>query len=115
MLPPSRVRDFDPIYRPREGAAAPRDARVQRPHVPPRVGVQLAAATVGKSVVRSASHFSGSLVDRANKGIRTRESPRWAAGLWVHLDLVVAQQSISLLSLSIVSFVFLFFYFLIRK
>ena len=93
--------DLDPIYRPREGAAALRDPCAQRPDVPPRAGVQLAAATAARSVVRSASHFSGSLVDRANKRIRTTESPRWAAGLWVHLDLVVAQQSISLLSLPI--------------
>ena len=85
MLPPSRARDFDPIYRPREGAAAPRDARVQLPHVPPRVGVQLAAAAAS-SVVRSASLFSASLVDRTkqkDKDYRESTLACWTArSIW---------------------------------
>ena len=104
MLPLSRVRDFDPIYRPREGAAAPRDARVQRTDVTPRAGAQFAAAAA-RSVVCSASLFS------TLQGVH--------AGLLdcsVHLDLVVAQQSNSPFISFHFSFVFpLFYFFPIRK
>lgn len=48
-----KIRDFDLICRPSEGAAAPRDSRIQRSDVPPRVGAPLG---VGSSAATTRSY-----------------------------------------------------------
>jgi len=111
---PARVRDFDPIYSPRKGAVAPRDACAQRTDVPPRVSTQLAPAT--RIPARSASLlFLSPLVDRARRWIRNEEATRGLLGCLLYLDPVVAHQAISPYLFSFFLLCFHSFIFPIRK